>query len=146
MDSKALKRLSGTRFFIAGVKYLDLADKETIELLKRKQITHVFCTFPLTQNQFDGLPKDAQRGDNTVLELFKRRDINPLFPAMLRGNNIGTSSLLISPKYLKEFRTYKSFLKEAKAVKKNFLIVCFGGWHTSGSYHMQCTTLQQIFH
>lgn len=59
-----------------------------------------------------------------------------MFPAALSQNGIGTSSLLISPRHMKEFRTYKSFLKEALHTKKNFLIVCFGGWHTSGSYAM----------
>ncbi len=137
MDSKLLlKRLPGTRIFIGGLTHLDLADRKTIEMLKREQITKVFCTFPLTQKQFDGQPKDAKTGDITVQELFHRRGVNPLFPARLRAHGIGTSSLLISPKHMKEFRTYESFLNEARITRKNFLIACFGGWHTSGSYAM----------
>ncbi len=131
-----LKRIPGTRIFIGGATHVDLGDKATIDLLKKEQITHVFCTFPLTQNQFDGQPKDARSGDLTILELFHRRGINPLFPARLRRNGIGASSLLISPKHMKEFRTYESFRKEAIHTRKNFLIVCFGGWHASGSYAM----------
>lgn len=134
-DPTKPRRLADTRIFLAS-KDVNLADKDTIEWLKANKITHVFCTFPLKQKHFDGLPEDAKRGAPTITEYFKALNIDPVFAARLRGHDIGTSSLLRSPKYLREFRGFESFLKEAKNVKKNFLIQCLSGWHASGAYAM----------
>jgi len=134
-DETMPRKLADTRIFLAGKK-LNLGERAVIDWLKANKITHVFCLFPLKQKHFDGLPEDAKRGTQSIMEFFAVMEIDPSFPARLRGHGIGASTLLRHPKYRREFRAYDSFLNEAKTVKQNFLIVCKGGWFASGSYAM----------
>jgi len=134
-DPTKPRKIAGTRIFVAS-KDVNLVDSKNIEWLKNSQITQVFCVFPLKQKQLKGLPKPDKAGATTILNYYKQLKLNPLFPAKLREHGIGVSSLLRHPHSKNEFRSFDSFLKEAKQVKKNFMIMCFGGWHASGAYAM----------
>ena len=128
------RRLADTKVFLAGINHTDLGNPKVIDWLKSNKVSQVFCLFPLTQHQFDGLPKDAVSGDLDMMEMYSRRGIDPNFSGKLHEKGIRASSLMRSPVRGKELRGYDSFVKEARGVKGNFLIVCWGGWHASGAY------------
>lgn len=135
MDPKKPRRIGRTQVFIAGTK-VNLADPNTIKWLKASGITRVFCLFPLTPKQFKGLSANMRETFHTMVELYKKKGINPKFIARLSKAGIVTSSLVRNTKSL---RSYESFLKEARDVTRkgrNILIQCFAGKHMSGTYAM----------
>ena len=118
---KGFKRLENTRFFLGGALYLDLANPDVIELLKRVGIRKVFCLYPISGKMIQNMSEEA------------RKKIDWSFVDKLRREKIGLRSIIRNPQSLLE---YNEFVKEVKQVHKDspVLIQCYAGRHGSGAY------------